>query len=129
MPDIIPIAQIVGVIATEIETDDSFPGTYGFAVSLSTDPGTEWFIELSAVYDAIVYPGKPPIRFEGNKLRIFYLPRYADDLPRYLRFLLRVVADANASVERRNRVVPDEEQQKVAFLEKLRAAAADVVGR
>jgi len=126
MPEIIPTAQIAGVDADTIETDDTYPGTYGFSVRLSRDPGEEWFIEFSTVYDAAVYAGKPPIVFKGDRLLIYYLPRYASDLPRYLRFLNGTITEANAAVEKRNSVVPDEEKQKAAFLDALRQAARDV---
>lgn len=124
MPEIIPTAQIVGVDTDVLETDDTYPGSYGFYVRLSRDPGEEWFVEFSSVYDGAVYPGKPPVLFKGDRLLVYYLPRYSDDLPRYLRFLAHIVADGNAAVEKRNSVVPDEERQKAAFREKLSQAAS-----
>jgi hypothetical protein len=128
MPEIIPTAEIAGVDTGAVENDDTYPGTYGFYVSLTRDPGPEWFSEFSAAYDAAIYPGKPPIEFKGNRLLVFYLPRYAIDLPKFLRFLKRTIAEGNRSVEKRNSVVPDEEKQKAEFLQRLKDAAHEVLG-
>lgn len=128
MPEIIPTAEIARVESGAVENDDTYPGTYGFYVELTRDPGPDWFVELSAAYDAAIYPGKPPIEFKGNRLLVFYLPRYAGDLPKFLRFLKRTIVESNLSVEKRNSVVPDEEKQKAAFLQSLEDAAREVVG-
>jgi hypothetical protein len=128
MPEIIPTAEIMGVETTAVENDDTYPGTYGFYVQLTRDPGEDWFMEFSAAYDAAIYPGKPPIEFKGDRLLVFYLPRYAADLPKFLRFLKRAVSEGNRSVEKRNSVVPDEEKQKAEFLQRLQSAAREVIG-
>jgi hypothetical protein len=123
MPERIPTAEIISLDPESLYTDDAFPGAYGFHVCLDRDPGTEWGIEFSAVYDAAPYPGKPPVVFHGDRLSVFYLPRYAGDLPRFLRFLQAIVADTNRGVEKRNSVLPDEETQKDAFRQTLRDLA------
>ncbi len=128
MPEIIPTAEIARVDSHAVENDDTYPGTYGFYLELTRDPGSEWFVEFSSAYDAAVYPGKPPIEFKGDRLLVFYLPRYAGDLPKFLRFLKRTIAESNRSVEKRNSVVPDEEKQKAGFLQSLKDAAREVVG-
>jgi hypothetical protein len=86
MPEIIPTAEIARVETGAVENDDTYPGTYGFYLELTRDPGSEWFVEFSSAYDAAVYPGKPPIEFKGNRLLVFYLPRYAGDLPKFCAF-------------------------------------------
>lgn len=123
MPERIETAAIAGVDTETIEIDDTYPGTYGFDVRLSRDPGPEWAVEFDAAYSTAVYPGKPPVEFHGDVLRVFYLPRYANDLPRFLKFLERQVAETNQAVERRNSILPDEEKQKQDFRQKLRDAA------
>jgi hypothetical protein len=128
MPERIATAEIKQVDTESIEMDDTYPGTYGFSVSLTRDPGPEWGLEFESAYEGAPYPGKPPVRFQGDHLCVYYLPRYAGDLPRYLRFLRRVVADANRSVEQRNAVLPDEERQKTEFLSRLREAAREAFG-
>jgi len=117
MPERIATATIAGIEAETLEIDDTYPGTYGFYVRLSRDPGPEWAAEFQAVYDATRYPAKPPVEFRGDTLCVFFLPRYASDLSSYLRLLERVVSDTNRAVEKRNSVLPDEEKQKEAFRE------------
>lgn len=123
MPERIETATILSIEAETLEIDDTYPGTYGFYVRLTRDPGLEWAQEFNAVYDAANYPGKPPVDFRGDTLCIFFLPRYMDELPRYLRFLERIISETNKAVEKRNSVLPDEAKQKDAFRQKLREAA------
>jgi hypothetical protein len=123
MPERIETATILSIEAETLEIDDAYPGTYGFYVRLTRDPGPEWAQEFDAVYQAANYPGKPPIAFRGDTLCVFFLPRYADDLPRFLQVLDRIIAETNRAVEKRNSVLPDEAQQKEAFRQKLRDAA------
>lgn len=124
MPERIATATITKVESETLELDDAYPGTYGFYVRLSRDPGAEWANEFEAVYDAARIAGKPPIEFRGDTLCVFYLPRYADDLPRYLSFLKQIVTETNQSVEKRNSVLPDEEKEKTAFRDALHQAAS-----
>lgn len=123
MPERIATAELAGIDAETLETEDAYPGAYGFFVRLTCDPGEEWEAEFHSVYDTALYPGKPPVTKRGDRLCVFYLPRYADDLPRFLRFLEQMVAETNRSVEKRNSVLPDEEKQKDAFRESLRAVS------
>ena len=123
MPERIETAQIAGVDADVLEIDDTYPGTLGFYVRLSRDPGAEWAVEFNAAYESARYPGKPPVTYRGDTLCVFYLPRYADDLPNYLKFLLGIVRETNHSVDLRNRALPDEEKEKTEFRAKLREAA------
>ncbi len=123
MPERIETANITAIETDALEIDDAYPGAYGFYVRLSRDPGAEWATEFESAYDAAGYPGKPPIAFRGDTLCVFYLPRYADDLPSYLRFLHSIVNLTNQSVEKRNSILPDEEREKTEFRARLRAAA------
>lgn len=126
MPERIPTAEIAAVDAETLEIDDTYPGTYGFTIRLTCNPGPEWDEEFVAVYDAAEYPGKPPVLWHGDRLTIFYLPRYADDLPSYLRFLEQMIARTNRAVEKRNSVLPHEEQRMEAFRQALRDAAKNL---
>lgn len=126
MPEQIATAQIKALDPEVLEVDDMFPGTYGFHVVLTSDPGLEWAREFEAAYDAASYPGKPPVVFRGDTLCVFYLPRYADDLPGFLRFLKRTVGETNRAVEQRNAVLPDEAAQKETFRQRLRDLAGMV---
>jgi hypothetical protein len=124
MPDRIPLTDIASLDPERLVSDDAFPGTYGFAVRLASEPDPEWVQEFDAVYDAAAYPGKPPVVVKNGALWVYYLPRYAGDLPDYLRFLRGAVVRTNQEVEKRNAVLPDEEAEKQAFRERLRALAA-----
>jgi hypothetical protein len=121
MPERIATAEMIGLDPEVLETDDAFPGAYGFRVRLSCDPGPEWALEFDGVYGGAIYPGKPPVIFRGDTLLVFYLPRYGADLPRFLRFLQSAIRQTNRAVEKRNSALPDEEAQKEAFRQQLRA--------
>lgn len=123
MPERIATANITNIESEALEIDDDYPGTYGFYIRLSRDPGFEWAAEFESAYESAAYPGKPPVIFRGDTLCVFYLPRYAEDLPAYLRFLNSIVNRTNQSVEKRNSVLPDEERQKEEFRTRLREAA------
>ena len=123
MPERIETAHIKGVETDALEINDAYPGTYGFAVRLDRDPGAEWAVEFTTAYETAPYPGKPPAHAVGDKIMVYYLSRYAGDLPNFLRFLRRTVDEANRSAEQRNSVLPDEEGQKRDFLARLREAS------
>ncbi len=120
MPERIETAEIDAIDTERIEINDTYPGTYGFFIRLDRDPGVEWAAEFDAVYNAAAYPGKPPVVFEGDRICVYYLPRYARDLPKYLRFFQGTIAETNEAVRRRNSVLPNEDAQKEAFREALR---------
>lgn len=126
MPERILTADIAAIDPEGLEIDDTYPGTYGFTVRLSCDPGPEWDEEFVAVYENAEYPGKPPVVWHGDRLTVFYLPRYADDLPAYLRFLEQMIARTNRAVEKRNSALPQEEQRKESFRQRLREAARNL---
>lgn len=123
MPERIETAQIAAINSDVLEIDDAYPGTFGFYVRLSRDPGEEWAVEFHTAYDTARYPGKPPITYRGDTLCVFYLPRYADELGQYLQFLGGIVRETNHAVDLRNRALPDEEKEKTDFRAKLREAA------
>ena len=129
MPERIETAQIKAVDTDDLDIDDRFPGTFGFHVLLTRDAGPEWGVELDAVYESTRYSGKPPLIYGGERLTIYYLPRYAPDLPHYLQFLSGVVDETNRAVELRNSVLPDEERARDDFRAKLRDAAAQLTKR
>jgi hypothetical protein len=129
MPERIQTADIKQIDANTLDIDDRYPGAFGFHVNLTCDPGVEWGVELEAAYEGARYPGKPPVVFDGNRLTIYYLPRYGSDLPNYLRFLAGIIAETNRSVQLRNSVLPDEEKVKDDFRTQLRSAAAALQDR
>jgi hypothetical protein len=123
MPDQIRTAQIVGVDPETLEVSSLFPGTYGFYVRLSCDPGPEWAAELEGIYATSVRASRPPLVFRGDTLCIFYLPTYIAALPDFLDFLTQIVTEVNLAIERRNSVLPDDTQAREAFRTQLRTLA------
>ncbi len=123
MSERIATAEIVALDPQTLEVSPEYPGTYGFYVRLSRDPGREWASELDATYAASRHPIKPPVIFRGDTLCVFFLPLYQGRLPAFLEHLETVVEQANASVEQRNQVLPDDEAVREAFRERLAEAA------
>ena len=129
MPDLIATATTVSVDPETLEVSDAYPGTYGFYVRLSRDPGPEWAAELDAAYEAAPHPIHPPVVFRGDTLCVFYLPIYQDALPEFLAHLERVVEATNASVEKRNRALPDDTDVREGFRTRLSAVAEQFQSR
>jgi hypothetical protein len=123
MPARIPTTEIVALDPETLEVDDNYPQTYGFYVRLARDPGLEWAAEFEVAYAEMYHPVKPPVRFRGNTLVVFYLPHYQDELPNFLAFLQKVVVVTNQAVEMRNRLLPADEPTREAFRERLRQVA------
>jgi hypothetical protein len=123
MPDRILTAQIVGVDPETLEVSDAFPGTYGFYVRLSRDPGPEWEAEFEGLYQAAPRAARPPVVFRGDTLCVYYLPVYRQELSEYLEFLTDIVAQTNIAVEQRNAVLPDDTAEREAFRGELRSIA------
>lgn len=120
MPDRILTAQIVGVDPETLEVSATFPGTYGFYIRLSRDPGSEWAAEFEEIYQTAPRAARPPVVFRGDTLCVYYLPVYTPELAEYLAFLTDIVAQTNQAVEQRNAVLPDDDVQREAFREQLR---------
>jgi hypothetical protein len=125
MPAWIPTAQILSLDPETLEVNDTYPGTYGFYLRLTSDPGSEWAAEFEAAYDQSVYTIKPPVAFRGNTIVVFFLPLYEEQLPEYLQFLRQVIDNTNQSVEKRNGLLPEDESIKEAFRTRLRQLTAE----
>jgi hypothetical protein len=123
MSERIATAEIVALDPQTLEVAPEYPGTFGFYVRLSRDPGREWAAELDGAYLASRHPIKPPVVFRGDTLCVFFLPLYQDRLSAFLEHLETVVGQANLAVEQRNQVLPDDEATREAFREKLADAA------
>lgn len=123
MPDRIETAQIVGVDSETLEINDAYPGTYGFYVRLSRDPGLEWAAEFEGLYMATPRAAKPPVVFRGDTLCAYFLPVYTAELPEFFTFLEGVVAQTNQAAEQRNAVLPDDHAVREAFRSQLQAVA------
>lgn len=123
MPEQIATAEITAIDPQTLEVSPDWPGTYGFYVRLSRDPGTEWAAEFDTTYHVSRHPLKPPVVFRGDTLCVFFLPLYKDKLPDFLEHLENVVKETNASVEKRNQAMPDDHDIREDFRAELATAA------
>ena len=95
-----------------------------FGVKLSSAPGEVWTGEFDQVYHQTPYTLKPPVRVEGDELRIVFLHRYASELQGFLQFLSLIVDRANRETQRTEELhlSSDQEKYKAEFRAALRRA-------
>ncbi len=93
-----------------------------FGVKLSSAPGEVWTGEFEQVYHQTPYTLKPPVRVEGDALRIVFLHRYAGELQGFLQFLSLMVDQANLETQRTEELhlSSDQEKYKAEFRAALR---------
>ena len=93
-----------------------------FGVILSDTPSEVWTGEFEQVYHTTPYTLKPPVRVEGNALRIVFLHRYASELQGFLQFLALIIDRANAETERTEELhlSSTQEKYKAEFRDALR---------
>ncbi|MGC4046321.1 MAG: hypothetical protein QM758_21230 [Armatimonas sp.] len=129
MPERIATAEITAIDPQTLEVSPEWPGTYGFYVRLSHDPGVEWAAEFDSAYHVSRHPLKPPVVFRGDTLCVFFLPLYKDKLPDFLEHLENVVKETNASVEQRNQSIPDDHDIRESFRAELAEVAESFKNR
>ena len=129
MPEQIATAEIVSVDPQTLEVSPDWPGTYGFYVRLSHDPGREWAAEFDSAYHVSRHPLKPPVVFRGDTLCVFFLPLYKEKLPDFIEHLETVVQATNAAVEQRNQALPDDHDIREGFRAQLEAVAESFKAR
>lgn len=93
-----------------------------FTVRLSSRPGDAWAQEFDQAYLQTPYTLKPPVRVYEDSLRVTYLPRYANELQGYFRFLALIVNRANKETHLSEEMHTSsaQERQKAEFREALR---------
>jgi hypothetical protein len=93
-----------------------------FTVRLSSKPTEAWVQEFDQAYLQIPYTLKPPVRVYEDSLRIIYLPRYANELQSFFRFLTLIVDRSNKETHRTEEMHTSntQERQKAIFREALR---------
>ncbi len=93
-----------------------------FGVKLSSVPSELWAGEFEQVYHQTPYTLKPPVRVEGDALRIVFLHRYASELQGFLQFLSLMVDQANKETQRTEELhlSSDQEKYKAEFRAALR---------
>ena len=87
-----------------------------FSVLLSQSAPEMWTHEFDAAYKQTPYTLKPPVRVEGDRLKVIFLPRYAGELNAFVNFLALIVRRANDELRRtvEMHTSSTQEQQKAA---------------
>jgi hypothetical protein len=93
-----------------------------FGVKLSAAPSEVWIQEFEQVYHQTPYTLKPPVRVEGDAMRIIFLHRYAGELQGFLQFLALIVDRANAETQQTEELhlSSTQEKYKAEFRDALR---------
>ena len=93
-----------------------------FGVKLSAVPSEVWIQEFEQVYHQTPYTLKPPVRVEGDTLRIVFLHRYSAELQGFLQFLALILDRANSETQRTEELhlSSTQERYKAEFRDALR---------
>lgn len=93
-----------------------------FTVRLSSRPNDAWVQEFNQAYLQTPYTLKPPVNVYEDSLRVIYLPRYANELQSFFRFLDLIVHRANEETHRSEEMHTSstQERHKAEFREALR---------
>lgn len=93
-----------------------------FTVRLSSRPGDAWVQEFDQAYLQTPYTLKPPVHVYEDSLRVVYLPRYANELQGFFRFLALIVDRANKEtrLSEEMHTSSDQERCKAEFRQALR---------
>ncbi len=93
-----------------------------FGVMLSAAPSEVWIQEFEQVYHQTPYTLKPPVRVEGDAMRIVFLHRYSGELQGFLQFLGLIVDRANTETQRTEELhlSSTQERYKAEFRDALR---------
>jgi len=93
-----------------------------FGVLLSAVPTEVWIQEFEQVYHQTPYTLKPPVRVEGDAMRIVFLHRYSGELQGFLQFLALIVDRANGETQRTEELhlSSTQERYKAEFRDALR---------
>lgn len=93
-----------------------------FGVRLSAAPSDVWIQEFEQVYHQTPYTLKPPVRVEGDAMRIVFLHRYSEELQGFLQFLALIVDRANNETQRTEELhlSSTQERYKAEFRDALR---------
>ena len=95
-----------------------------FGVWLSDTPSEVWAMEFGQIYRDTPYTLKPPVRIEGNALRIVFLHRYASELQGFLQFLALIIDRANMETGRTEELHLSSTQEK--YKAEFRAALREI---
>jgi len=106
----------------EIDTEhlddaEDNPEAVDFTVLLTTTPSEPWTQEFEQAYRQTPYTLKPPIEVVGDRMKITFLPRYANELEGYFKFLALIIMRANDELRRTAEIQASstQEQRRAEF--------------
>lgn len=93
-----------------------------FGVLLSDAPSEIWIQEFEQVYHQTPYTLKPPVRVEGDAMRVVFLHRYSGELQGFLQFLALIIERTNYETQRTEELhlSSTQERYKAEFRDALR---------
>ncbi len=111
MPHFIPDIQLTGIDLDSIDDAEENAESVVFDITLSGHPTASWEEEFEYLYASTTFGIKPPVEIVDDRLRVHYLPRYQDDLQRYLNFLAGIAHLATAEARRTEEIKTRDEQE------------------
>jgi hypothetical protein len=81
------------------ESEDSHEAIE-FDAILNEVPPQKWIDEFEIAYRTLPNNIKPPVRIEGNRMCITYLPRYSDDLQSFMDFIQAAMQRAEIEIDK-----------------------------
>ncbi len=117
-----PDVSLVEIDTNHLEGIEDNPEAIEFGVRLSGRPTDIWMQEFEQAYHQTPYTLKPPVRIDGDTLRIIFLHRYAGELQGFIHFLAMMVDQANTETHRTEHLHQSsaQERYKAEFREALR---------
>ncbi|MBV9848459.1 MAG: hypothetical protein JO250_02110 [Armatimonadetes bacterium] len=117
-----PEISLRAVDSDDLEDVEDNPEAVLFRIRLSATPSDIWTQEFELAYRVTPYQIKPPVRVAGDALEVIFLPRYAGELPGFVRFLALMARRANAETRRTEEIhlSKTHEQHKAEFRQTLR---------
>jgi len=93
-----------------------------FSIVLNQTAPEGWINEFDQIYLTTPYVLKPPVQVDADRLRIIYLPRYANELQGFVRFLELIIRRSNREYRRSAELHTStvQEQQREEFREALK---------
>lgn len=90
-----PLITMRAIDSNEVMDVEDNPEAALFRIRLSETPSEIWVQEFEQGYRQTPYQLKPPVQVAGDALEVIYLPRYANELPGFIRFLAAIIHRAN----------------------------------
>ena len=89
---------------------------------MNDTPSPKWIDEFEIAYRTLPNNIKPPIKIDGNRMLISFLPRYQNDLQSYIDFVKMIMDRAEEEIDKTEAIAMHGHQPEriAAFRETLR---------